>query len=540
MKLRAGTMPGLVLALAVPAAARPSAGARVEMHVTEIAGDIAFVDVGEAEVVPGLPVELASPSAGRAPAGTAAPHPHVVEVNAKTAAVELDGAVVAVGDTLAATPDPAPHVPILADNTGQWPDPVLPATQDTPAIVPLVGSSADRKFSLALFAHAFGAVGQGYRQGEGDLRVIGSFQLMSDRPLGADLDASARVYAKGYTSERAPLLVHAALLRYGDARSPDLAIGRLHYAATSLGMLDGGRAAAHVGHLELAAFGGLVPDPIDGRPSTDASRFGAEVIYRDPASEMRPRLAVSAHASTWQGELDERRLDVAASMVHGGTWLDAWTEVQSFANDNPFGASPVEIVGAGASVEWRRRDAHLGADVSYLVPERSLRIAALIPEWLCTRVPDSGPPETCTGEDRVVASTASAGLRGDTWAIDGAGSIEYTREAAASVGGSGYVRGELRRGIATLHATASPEAARASRAGFGEVGAGIAPSAKLDASIAYRPELLDEQPRILMFAGTDVVHSILADARATVMPSVDLGVSLLTSFGRIATCSRAC
>ena len=524
---RSGCPSLLVLALATPAAADPTAGTRIEMHVTAIAGDLAFVDVGEADLAPGLPVELVS----RSPSGRGAPRPVVLEVNARTAAVKLDGAIVAVGDMLETERDPMPHAPLLADNTGQWPDPVLPASQDTPSSVPLGGPSQDRRFSLALVAHAFGAVGQGYRRGEGDVRVIGSFELLTARPLGADLDASARVYAKGYTSERAPLFVHAATLRYGDARSPDAAVGRLHYASSSLGMLDGGRAALHVGRLELAAFGGLVPDPINGRPSTDASRSGTELVYRDDVSAFRPRVALTMHGSTWQGKLDERRLDLAASIVRGDTSLDAWTEVQSFVGGNPFGASAVEIAGAGASVEWRDRRAHLGADVTYLVPERSLRIAALIPEWLCTRVPDSGPPEACTGDDRFVASTVSAGVRGDRWAVDGAGSITSTREAKASMGGSGYLRAELRHGTQRAYLAAS--GGRASFADWisGELGVGIAPSKRFDATLAYRPEILDEQPRIKIFASTELVHSILADARLTVLPSIDVALVVLSSFG---------
>ncbi len=501
-------------------------GARIEMHVTEVSGDIAFVDAGDvAGLAAGMPARF-EPARGK---------PVVVEVNAKTAAIQLDGATVAVGETLYAT-RPALHVqPKLADNTGQWPDPVLPASI-APAPTPVEISGPDgRRVSLAIIGHAFGAVGQGYRRGEGELRVIGSFQLLRETPLGADLDAAARFYAKGYNANRAPLLVRAAVLRYGDTRSPDVAIGRLRYAATSLGMLDGGRAALHTSHFELAAFGGLVPDPIDGRPDTTASRFGAEMIYTDDESALRPRVAVTAHASTWDGTLDERRVNLAASMVHGSAWLDAWTEVQSFAQDaahNPFGASSVEVVGAGASVEWRRRDAHLGADLTYLVPERSLRIAALIPEWLCSRTPTMDPVEPCAGNDRAVASTVSAGFRGDTWAVDGAGSIAYTHETEARAGGSGYLRGELWRGIASVHVAAS-----GGRAGFadwiaGELGVGVAPSKRFDATIAYRPERLDEKPAKGVF-GTepDIVHSIVADLHARIAPSLDVGAFLLGSFG---------
>lgn len=497
---------------------------RVSMHVTEIAGSVAFVDAGDADgLAAGMPVRF-EPARGA---------PVVLAVNAKTAAIELGGATAAVGDALFATRATPRVSPKLADNTAQWPDPVLPASRGaSPAEIPL--GLGERRVAITIIGSTFGAVGQGYRRGDGELRAIGSFELVDDAPLGADLDAGARVYSDGYAHSRTPLLVRAALVRYGDPSSPDVAIGRLRYAATSLGMLDGGRAVLHYRDLELAAFGGLVPDPISGKPDTTASRFGTELIYRDDHSALRPRIAIVAHGSTWDGKLDERRVNVAASIVHGGTWLDTWAEVQSFAHDNPFGASGVEVVGAGASAEWRRSDAHVGADLTYLVPERSLRIAALVPEWLCTRLPDlsTAGPERCAGGDRQLASTVSGGVRSGAWAIDGAASIAYQHATEITVGGSGYLRGELRRGIGSVHATAS-----ASRAAFatwisGEVGAGIAPSRRVDATIAYRLERLDEKPARLVFGTTpDLVHSIVADVHATITPTLELGIFTLGSFG---------
>jgi len=487
----------------------------ITMSITEVAGELAFVDAGEESALkPGMPVT----------AGTRTGV--VVEVNAKTAAVRLTGA--AIGEQLTAIPDAPPTPSKLADSTGQWPAPILPATQETPSVIPLRGASDDRRVSLAIIGHAFGTAGQGNRRGEGELRVIGSFELLRERPLGADLDASARVYAKGFDRVRPPILVRAASLRYGDPTSPDLALGRLHYATTGLGLLDGGRASLKLGSkYELAAFGGLVPDPIDGKPTTTASRFGTEFVYDDRESAYRPRLAIGAHGSTWRGELDERRLNVVATAVVGGTWLDAWTEVSSFAADNPFGASQIEVTGAGASVEWRRRDAHLGADITYIVPERSLRIAELIPEWLCTRVPlAAGMAEPCTGTDRFGAATIAGGVRGDAWALDGALSLAYTSALATTFAPSGYLRGEWRRGIGSVHATASGGRTYFGDWVSGEVGAAIAPTRKFDVGLAYRPERLDETPFDAV-----VIHSIVADARASVTPALDLGAFVLTSFG---------
>ena len=485
--------------------------AHADFKVTEVSGDLAFVDAGaEADLRPGMLVDLGAATGLR-----------VVEVNARTAAVALGGKPVAIGTAGVAQPI-APKLR-LADYTGQWPALVPPSRGQAPRQVGLAASD-DERVHLAVIAHAFGTTGQGNTRGEGEVRVVGSFDLMREHPLGADLDVAARAYGQGYHAGREPVLLHAATLRYGDPTSPTLAVGRLHYAATTLGMLDGGRAALHVGDLELAAFGGLVPDPISGKPDTTASRFGGELVYDGAALAYRPRLSVVAHGSTWDGKLDERRLNVTGSAVVANTWLDAWLETQQFPSGNPFGASAVEIVGAGASTEWRRRDAHLGADLTYLVPERSLRIAALIPEWLCTRVVAG---TACTGDDRLLATTLSAGVRAARWSLDGAGSLSEARGVAASVGGSGYLRGEYRRGMAGVHLTGS-----GGRAGFAdwvsaEVGGSIAPSRRFDAQLAYRPEWLSEPA----MGSAVIVHGVVADARFGIAPTLDLGVFVLTSFG---------
>ena len=56
---------------------------------------------------------------------------------------------------------------------------------------------------------------------------------------------------------------------------------------------------SHRGDLEVAAFGGVVPDPLSGKPDTSATRFGGEVIYD---------LATSGVAAARRGH--RARLDV--------------------------------------------------------------------------------------------------------------------------------------------------------------------------------------------------------------------------------------
>lgn len=553
MRRAAGLVVGVAGMLAVLGDARaeaPSAvaagDALVEVHVTEVNGGLAFVDAGEAA---GLRVGLV---AGRDEAAAAvepaevapdAPIDRVVAVNAKTAAIALAaGHAWRVGDRAVVRVHavaPLAH----PEGVGQWPELVPPARQQHPAEVPMSAAAeaaaTEARVHLAVIAHAFAAHGQGENTSENELRVIGAFQLASEAPLGADLDVAARAYAGGYDSGHQPLIVRAATLRYGaDPAAPAIAIGRLHYAATTLGLLDGGRAAVKVGErVQLAAFGGIVPDPLTGRPDTTATRFGGEFVYDAADSAYRPRVAIEAHGSTWHDALDERRLNVAATSVLGQTWLDGWVEVQQFPKDNPFHAKSVEVVGGGASVEWRQvgGGAHVGADVTYLTPDRSLRIAELIPAWVCTRVPGTMPTamnQQCTGDDRLVATTAAAGVRGGAWSIDGAASFAAAHGQATELGGSGYVRGEVRPTEATaLHATGA-----GGRAGFvdwvaGEAGVALVPSRVFDIGLAYRPEWQSETGANPDFggAGAAVIHSILLDARYSAGRSIDVGLFALDS-----------
>jgi hypothetical protein len=381
-----------------------------------------------------------------------------------------------------------------------------------------------------VIGHAFGFADGSRVAGDTEARVIASYDLMVERPLAADLDVSMRLFTDGSNSHtRTPLFVRAAQLRYGDARDPRFALGRLRFAASSVGMLDGARASAHVGVVEVAAFGGIVPDPLSGKPDTSASRFGGEVAYDDTKSDWQPRVALEVTGSTFSGKLDERRAGVFASAGHDAVWLDGWAEVQSFAADNPWRASAVELTGAGSTVEWRKHGKHVGLDVTFLRPERSLRLAAALPaEWLCTLAPQPGNvAETCTGNDFWASASASAGMRSSSFAIDAVGSVGDTHTTFKGVDASGYLHTELRVGRA--RALAGVSAGRASFASWtaAEMGAGFSPIRKLDVAARYRPELLDYKAS----AGRVLLHSIVADAHYTMSTVLDLAASALLTTG---------
>lgn len=521
--MRAGLVITCIAAFTRLAGADP-----VKVEVTEIAGDTAYLAPGRAAgIVPGTVIVVAGHDVT------------VVEVTEKTAVVRLAGAwrpAVADTGTASITADagvtvkklPKPRPP--ESFVGQWPDPVHPADGQSPHVVPLGGAAAAGRVRVTVTGHGFAAADRSNKVASAEGRIIASFEPMTERPLGIDVDVAGRLYSEGATKQtRTPLFVRTAQVRYGDARDPQVALGRLRYAASSLGMLDGARAAVHHGDLEVAAFGGLVPDPLSGKPDTSASRFGGELIYDLASAAWQPRVAVTAHASTWNGALDERRLSAVVSANHGAAWLDGWAELQNFGSNNPWGAGSIELTGAGASATWRRGGRHLGLDLTFLRPERSLRLAAALPpEWLCTVTAAPGTTDnTCSGGDYWAAASGSAGVRTSRFAVDAIGSVGESHGVYRGLDSSGYVRGELFLGSWRLLAGAAGNYATFVQSIAGEIGVGYTPTRRLDGSIRYRPELVNYS------AATSAIqlHSIVADGQYAMSPALDLGLSMIGTTG---------
>ena len=517
----------LAIAISV-AAVRPAAADPLAVKVVEIAGGMAYLDVGRtAGVVRGTKIKFAKAELT------------VVEATETTAAVELGDVALLVGaaGTAEVTPGAASAIKTLPRPrpaeafTGQWPEVAVPAGAQQPKLVPLGSSAPGGRAHVTVIGHGLGTVDKTGVEAQGEARVIASYDLMTERPLAVDVDVAMRGYRNGVNGEtRVPVFVRAAQVRYGGAYDPQLAIGRLRYAASSVGMLDGARASTRVGTLEIGAFGGLVPDPLSGKPDTGASRFGAEVAYDDAQARWQPRVSLTAYGSTWDGSLDERRLVATASANRAAIWLDGWAEAQSFASENPWGAHALELTGAGATAEWRRRGLHVGADLTFLRPERSLRLAAALPpEWLCTRHPQPGDGmnESCTGGDSWASASLSAGARGQSWSVDAIGAIGRTNGIATSYDSSGYLSGELRSG--TRRILAGVSGGRASFASWisGELGMGAVLSHHLDGSIRYRPELLD----YIAATKPELLHSVVVDVHYAMSAALDLAASLVGTTG---------
>lgn len=501
---------------------------RVTVKVVEIAGDVAYIAPGaSAGLKPETRVAFGSFT------GT------ILEVTATNASVKLDGRSLTVGQSGSVDVTPgqssgrAAAAPLRAETrAGGWPEVITPAQVQNVRRVPLGATGrGNTRLRATLIAGSYAAASRSNRSIDGEMRVIASWDALADRPLAIDVDASGRAFTAGYDSRlRVPFFVRTAQLRYGSATDPRFALGRLRYAAASIGMLDGARGSIQLGSIRVGAFGGIVPDPVSGKPDTSASRFGVEAAYDAPATAWQPRIAVVASGSTWRGSVDERRLLVDASAGYAGTALSAWAEAQSFASNNPWGARAVDLTGAGASAQWRRRETRIGATIDFLRPERSLRLASLLPpEWLCTRaaVAGNGSGENCENGDYTVTGTLSAGTRLGPVTVDGYGAIGRSHLISTSFDRSGYLHSEI--AIAQHRVILGASAGKASFLSWNSVEGGLGTHivSPLDIAVRYRGEILDYVGSTAPF----FQHSLIADAWYSVRATLDLKVSALGTTG---------
>ena len=514
-----------LVVVAAAIAPRAAFADRVSVKVIEVAGDVAYVTPGK----------LAGIAAGNK-ATFGADQRTVLEVTDDTASIKLDGLALAIGQT--GSVDAAPKKTAASSDkalraeplVGQWPEVITPAQVQTPKHVPLGGARRGGAVHVTVVGSGYAAASRDHGTADGDARLIASWDILTDRPLAADVDVSGRMYSEGYDKQlRVPVFVHAAQLRYGSAIDPRFALGRLRFAASSVGMLDGARGAMRFGDVEIAAFGGIVPDPVSGKPDTSASRFGAEATYDLSTNPWRPRIGVTASGSTWSGQLDERRLAVNASANHDALWLDGWAEAQQFAANNPWGASAIEFTGAGATAEWRQHGTHLGIDLDFMRPERSLRLAAVLPpEWLCSQEPQPGDvAETCASGDYWTTATASAGTRSGRFTVDAYGTIGRSHLIATSLDTSAYIRGEVAFGPHRLFVGGNVGKSSFGSWDAGELGVGTRVWKPLDLAVRYRAELLD------YVAATSfvVMHAVAADLRYPYSTSIDLAMSAIGTTG---------
>jgi hypothetical protein len=423
---------------ALPQGAPGQAGAvqerTIEVRVLELAGGRAYITPGENA---GLRVGQDVIIDGR---------------RYRVVAVESDHAVIDVGDrrlregergraqvsVRSATGSPLPPTVPLSEFEGQWTAPVRPAEQQNPQRVPLgaggAGSGRYRVTLLAGAASVFPLVDEAEPVTHATLGARVHAEPWQETPFWFDADAAVSLWlgedleqdqstgtAALGASSRPLVRVRELALYYGDAAAPLMAgLGRLRYAASTVGLLDGVRLASpSFGNVRVAAFGGVVPDALDGEPTPDHRRFGLETIYHAPRSDWQPFVSVVAHGSQFDGELDERRLSSYVSAFRGPMAMTAYAELSMFDEDNPWGAEQIELTAAGVDASIRAggpSNTRYGLRLDMRTPERSYWLASLLPpSWLCTAVPQPAGtplPEPCDGF-RDVRYAAAADVRID-------------------------------------------------------------------------------------------------------------------------------
>jgi hypothetical protein len=397
-----------VVSLGVPvAAAEPRR--KIAVEVVDIAGDAVYVQPGEAKGVGiGSRVEFkkrkytveaatAAYAVFRAAAG------RVGLGERGSALVRRSGR----RSTKTAAGIVRPTAPAVA-----WGQAAKPAESQSPKYVPLSASAEARRYRVRLLAGFGGNIplgGGGSSIWRGSVRGMVHAEPLSDFPLALDADAAVQLYAAPDLANRSgddsrPVLVARQLqASVGQETSFYAALGRMRYAASSVGMLDGARVSAPVGGgFRVGAFGGVVPRPLDARPALDASRFGVEATYDDFESELRPSLSLVGYGSFFEGELDERRLDLSARVYPGPVSFGGYGQVSAFDKDNPWNTPAVQLSAAGADAGFRKGIFHIGARGDFRRPERSKWLASFLPpSYLCVREPrpvtDPAGPSTCTG-----------------------------------------------------------------------------------------------------------------------------------------------
>jgi hypothetical protein len=297
----------------------------------------------------------------------------------------------------------------LSEWTRAWPDAEAPARSQAPRFVPLGEGERNRRYDVR-FSMATGGTLPATQPGAGIVYAEIGARVHAEpfnAPAAFDLDASLQKWFAGNLDARTgdgarPLLWVRQLLLAYQGRGFSGAFGRMPYAASTLGALDGARVSAPVGEgISVGAFGGLLPNPLGGQPSLDAQRFGIEGRYARPDLALRPEAALVVHGSTFEGVLDERRLSAVAALYPGLSRVGAHFEVSGFNPDNPWKAKPIELTWAGVDASLRKGIVEFGVRFDLRQPERSLWLASFLPaSWLCRTVPAPGSPpapEPCDG-----------------------------------------------------------------------------------------------------------------------------------------------
>ena len=335
---------------------------------------------------------------------------------------------------------------------GQWPEAVLPATQQHPKYVPL-GSTHARPQALDATLSTTGAAlipldGKTDAVGRAELRARMRVTPVATFPLAfagdvAVQDWYGRYATGGANGDARPVLrVRELVLDLGYADGYRSQLGRVRYAAANLGMLDGARMeTAQLGPVRIATFGGLLPDPISGTVASGAGRFGLELNARAEDSALSPELTVVLQGSVFDGRMDERRLYARSQIWPGDHRISAYAEGAAFDQNNPWRRRSLDLTSAGADFDLRFSALRFGGRFDMRKPERSYWLDRTFPStWLCSSSSALDRNVACTGtpDDTRYVAQAFAGYDLTSLQVDVGGSWAGSSEADLGQNTLGY------------------------------------------------------------------------------------------------------
>lgn len=413
--------------------------------------------------------------------------------------------VAAEADKVVELPKPRP----LSTWQHAWTDQPEPASLQTPRLVPLgSGAARDRRWDIRLTAAGgvLAPLGQrGATLGRAELDVrIHAEPFMA--PVAFDLDLSLQSWfavdlaARAGAQARSPVYVRELLASYAD-HGYFGSLGRMRYASSTLGTLDGARVAAPLGGgFSIGAFGGVLPDPNSGAFSAEAQRFGVEARYARPEAPLRPEAALVVHGSTFQSRIDERRVSGVFGLYPGTSRLSGYFEGSAFDADNPWRAKPLELTAAGLDGSLRAGVVQLSGHFDWRTPERSRWLGAALPlSWFCRTVPTApgalSAPDTCDGRSnaRIYGSVDASVMLERASLVMGASTVSDLADAGAHTAGA-FVSGRVLKvgSVGRFEASGSFSRGTYLNSLGGSVGLGVALfSEALDVSVYYRHSVLE-------------------------------------------------
>jgi len=406
-RLGAVTAGMLAYLFVVSAAARAESGRQVTVKVVDVGGGRAYLTPGEAAGVGVGSVVVFRDRRYRVVGATG--ENAVVEMKGRELRVGMSGRAEAKARRSASKSLPPPKP--LSAYENQWPEPVRPATTQNPDYVPLGGGSEEGRIDLSVSTDVGGtlALSEGESYGRASLRTRLHAEPF-EQPVFFDVDAAVQSWFGGNIGDRPgsssrPLFaVRDLQFGYGTLQSAQVGMGRLPFVAVGVGQLDGVRVRSPSWKgFSIGAFGGTVPNPLDYKPTLDTSRFGVQVAYQNESLAAQPIVGLSAHVSIFEGELDERRLNLEFDVFPGTARVAGHFELALHDEVNPWLAPRAEVSAAGLDASIRFGLFQLGGRFDMRLPERSLWLTAYLPlGYLCNTAPD---PASSTGDEVVCVNS---------------------------------------------------------------------------------------------------------------------------------------